>query len=83
VQLCDRFIGDVSRGKLIKPIKFQKEALNGDNSIMTDNYGLQAVYKYHVLKKLPPILIIHLKRYQYNIVSGRFEKINDRYAYEE
>jgi len=30
---------------------------------------------------LPPILIINLKRYQYNIETESFEKIKDKYAF--
>jgi ubiquitin carboxyl-terminal hydrolase 7 len=41
------------------------ELLEGENSYNHDELGKQEAVKYHLFKKLPPILLINLKRYRY------------------
>jgi ubiquitin carboxyl-terminal hydrolase 7 len=60
-----------------------KEILDGDNCIQTDEFGKQAAYKYHIFTSLPPVLFLNLKRYRYDMSKMAFEKINDRFEYQD
>lgn len=59
-----------------------KDELVGENAYDHDEYGKQDAYKYHVFSRLPAVLILNLKRYSYNVNKGGFDKVNDKFVYE-
>ena len=51
------------------------EELNGNNQYQTDKYGKQDAIKKTVFSALPKILIIQLKRFEYNIEHKQMDKV--------
>ena len=51
------------------------EELNGNNQYQTDKYGKQDAIKKTVFSSLPKILIIQLKRFEYNIEHKQMDKV--------
>ena len=58
-----------------------EDTLDGDNQYSTDDYGKQDAVKGMRFEVLPPILQLHLKRFQYDYQTGAFNKINDRFEF--
>ena len=54
------------------------ETLEGKNQYMTEGHGLQDAKKGVILKTLPPVLFLHLRRFDFDMVSLRNYKVNDR-----
>jgi ubiquitin carboxyl-terminal hydrolase 7 len=57
------------------------ELLDGDNQYRTDDFGLQDALMGLEFVELPPILQLHLGRFQYNYDTDALEKINDRFEF--
>eukprot|EP00755_Sulcionema_specki_P005530 Sspe_Gene.33002::Locus_16150_Transcript_1_1_Confidence_1.000_Length_2446::g.33002::m.33002/K11838/USP7, UBP15; ubiquitin carboxyl-terminal hydrolase 7 len=54
------------------------ETLSGDNAYHVPSHGPQTVDRRTIFTKLPPVLMLHLKRFQFNMTTGRQSKINDQ-----
>ncbi|OLY81131.1 Ubiquitin carboxyl-terminal hydrolase 21 [Smittium mucronatum] len=59
----------------------QVETLDGDNKYMAEGYGLQAAKKGVIFESFPPVLQLHLKRFEYDFTYDNMVKINDRHEY--
>jgi ubiquitin carboxyl-terminal hydrolase 7 len=59
----------------------QIETLEGDNQYNSDEFGLQNARKGVKLKSLPPVLMFHLKRFEFDIETYQQYKINDKYEF--
>lgn len=44
-------------------------------------HGRQDAKKGVRFKRFPPVLTIHLKRFEYDMVTGNMVKVNDRFAF--
>ncbi|CAG8773020.1 10712_t:CDS:10, partial [Cetraspora pellucida] len=62
-------------------MKFMQENLEGDNMYNAEGYGLQAAKKSTIFESFPPVLHIHLNRFEYDVQNNTMVKINDRYEY--
>ncbi|ORX62673.1 cysteine proteinase [Hesseltinella vesiculosa] len=58
-----------------------EEVLEGDNKYMAEGYGLQDAKKGVIFESFPPVLHLQLKRFEYNIMTDRMVKINDRHEF--
>lgn len=59
-----------------------KERLDGDNKYYAgEKFGLQAAEKFVMFESLPPILHIHLARYDFDYQTMVSRKINDRFEF--
>ena len=54
------------------------ETLDGDNKYDAGEYGLQDARKGVSFRKFPPVLHLHLLRFQYDPQTDTNYKINDR-----
>mmetsp|Transcript_31511 Transcript_31511/g.77222 ORF Transcript_31511/g.77222 Transcript_31511/m.77222 type:complete len:1170 (-) Transcript_31511:337-3846(-) len=61
----------------------EKENLDGDNKYMAEGHGLQDAEKGCTFQKLPPILHLHLKRFEYDPLRDANVKVNDRFEFDE
>lgn len=59
------------------------EMLNGDNKYDAGEHGLQDAKKGVIFRRFPPVLHLHLLRFQYDPETDTNYKINDRYAFPE
>ncbi|XP_055383712.1 ubiquitin carboxyl-terminal hydrolase 7-like [Condylostylus longicornis] len=59
------------------------EILDGENKYFADNYGLQEAEKGLIFKSLPPVLHLHLMRFQYDPLSDSCIKFNDYFEFYE
>lgn len=59
------------------------EMLDGDNKYDAGEHGLQDAKKGVIFRHLPPVLHLHLLRFQYDPVTDSNYKINDRYTFPE
>lgn len=59
------------------------EALIGENQYQTESNGKQDAIKGSIFKKLPPVLLLHLKRFNFNMETLQNEKILSRYEFPE
>jgi hypothetical protein len=57
------------------------EILNGNNQYDAEGFGKQDARKGLKFIKLPNVLILQLKRFEYNPTTFELEKINDRFEY--
>lgn len=57
------------------------EEMIGNNRYLAGVHGLQDAVKTTKFKKLPKILMIQLKRFEYNCKTQKTEKINDKFRY--
>ncbi|XP_065899368.1 ubiquitin carboxyl-terminal hydrolase 7-like isoform X2 [Dysidea avara] len=57
------------------------ETLEGENKYDAGQYGLQEAKKGVIFVKFPPVLHLHLMRFQYDPVTDTNVKINDRYEF--
>lgn len=61
----------------------QTETLDGDNKYDAGSYGLQDAEKGIIFEKFPPVLHLHLMRFQYDPVTDASVKFNDRCEFPE
>jgi len=61
----------------------QTETLDGDNKYDAGTYGLQDAEKGIVFEKFPPVLHLHLMRFQYDPNTDSSVKFNDRCEFPE
>ncbi|OAQ27058.1 hypothetical protein K457DRAFT_1805530 [Linnemannia elongata AG-77] len=59
------------------------ETLDGDNQYYAEGHGLQDAKKGVTFESLPPVLHLHLKRFEYSPERQAMVKINDRHEYPE
>eukprot|EP00794_Sanderia_malayensis_P008888 gene8888-9838_t len=59
------------------------ENLEGDNKYDAGDFGMQDAKKGVIFKRFPPVLHLHLLRFQYDPVTDSNYKINDRYEFPE
>ncbi|KAA8498654.1 Ubiquitin carboxyl-terminal hydrolase 13 [Porphyridium purpureum] len=58
------------------------EMMDGDNKYRADGYAeLQKARKGVTFKRLPPVLQLHLKRFEYDFMRDMMVKINDRFEF--
>ncbi|XP_055829915.1 ubiquitin C-terminal hydrolase 13-like [Solanum dulcamara] len=57
------------------------DCLDGDNKYEAEQYGLQDARKGVLFIDFPPVLQLHLKRFEYDSMRDRMIKINDRYEF--
>lgn len=57
------------------------ESLEGDNRYSTEQYGLQDAECHVKFSKLPPVLHLHLKRFEFNTTTYAMEKVNSRFEF--
>jgi ubiquitin carboxyl-terminal hydrolase 7 len=58
------------------------EHLTGENIYKCEEYGEQPAIKGVKFLTLPPVLMLHLKRFQFDYRTGRDQKINNRYTFQ-
>eukprot|EP00826_Nyctotherus_ovalis_P065749 TRINITY_DN9673_c0_g1_i25.p1 TRINITY_DN9673_c0_g1~~TRINITY_DN9673_c0_g1_i25.p1 ORF type:complete len:901 (-),score=204.71 TRINITY_DN9673_c0_g1_i25:211-2913(-) len=58
-----------------------KEEMSGENSYLTEGKGLQKAYKTTKIASFPPVLFLHLKRFEYK--DTIMDKIHDRFEFGE
>ena len=56
--------------------------MNGNNKYDAGEHGLQVAEKGVIFASFPPVLHLHLMRFQYDTVKVRSSKINDRLVFE-
>ena len=54
------------------------ETLEGDNKYDAGEFGLQEAEKGVIFQNFPPVLHLHLMRFQYDPITDSNVKINDR-----
>lgn len=59
------------------------ETLDGDNKYDAGEHGLQDAKKGVTFRRFPPVLHLHLLRFQYDPQTDTNYKINDKYAFPE
>ncbi|XP_018020606.1 ubiquitin carboxyl-terminal hydrolase 7 [Hyalella azteca] len=59
------------------------ETLEGDNKYDAGEHGLQEAEKGVIFQSFPPVLHLHLMRFQYDPLTDSNVKINDRYEFPE
>lgn len=59
------------------------EILNGDNKYDAGEYGLQDAEKGVIFESFPPVLHLHLMRFQYDPITDCCVKFNDRFEFYE
>jgi ubiquitin carboxyl-terminal hydrolase 7 len=57
------------------------EVLEGENQYRTDDFGFQDALMGVEFLELPPVLQLHLGRFQYNFETDALETINNRFAF--
>ena len=57
------------------------ETLDGENQYAADQYGKQDAEKGVVFESFPPVLTIHLKRFDFDLNTMNFTKIHDYYEF--
>ncbi|PWA90491.1 ubiquitin-specific protease 13 [Artemisia annua] len=57
------------------------ERLEGDNKYHAEQHGLQDAEKGVLFTDFPPVLQLHLKRFEYDYMQNAMVKINDRYEF--
>ncbi|XP_051113564.1 ubiquitin C-terminal hydrolase 12-like isoform X2 [Andrographis paniculata] len=57
------------------------EYLDNDNKYHAEHFGLQDARKGILFMDFPPVLQLHLKRFEYDVDRGIMVKINDRYEF--
>eukprot|EP01026_Neomeris_dumetosa_P018798 TRINITY_DN1741_c0_g2_i4.p1 TRINITY_DN1741_c0_g2~~TRINITY_DN1741_c0_g2_i4.p1 ORF type:complete len:934 (-),score=143.44 TRINITY_DN1741_c0_g2_i4:362-2860(-) len=59
------------------------ETLEGENQYMAEGYGMQDARKGVFFESLPPVLQLHLKRFEYDYQKDILCKINEKYEFFE
>lgn len=57
------------------------ERLDGDNKYQAEGHGLQDAKKGNLFTDFPPVLQLHLKRFEYDFMRDSMVKINDHYEF--
>ena len=60
---------------------FASEVLDGDNRYSAPGEGLQTAVRKSVIKSAPPVLMLHLKRFDFDLRLQKQTKVNDRQEY--
>lgn len=60
----------------------EPEILSGENQYRADHYGLQDAQKGTMFVRFPPVLMIHLKRFEYSMMGG-LNKISQSFAFDD
>eukprot|EP01061_Rhynchopus_euleeides_P021647 TRINITY_DN35318_c0_g1_i1.p1 TRINITY_DN35318_c0_g1~~TRINITY_DN35318_c0_g1_i1.p1 ORF type:complete len:1206 (+),score=373.31 TRINITY_DN35318_c0_g1_i1:97-3714(+) len=60
---------------------FAPEVLDGDNRYSAPGEGLQRAIRKSIIKKAPPVLMLHLKRFDFDLRLQKQTKVNDRQEY--
>lgn len=60
-----------------------RETLDGDNKYDAGEHGLQDAEKGVIFSSFPPVLHLHLMRFNYDPISGCTVKFNDRFEFYE
>ena len=59
----------------------KEELLDGENQYESEQYGKQDAKKGVHFKKLPPVLELHLRRFEYDINTDAMAKVNERFEF--
>lgn len=59
----------------------EEETLEGENQYHAEGYGMQDAKKGTIFMKFPNVLMLHLKRFEYDFLRDLMYKINDRYEF--
>ena len=59
----------------------EKEVLDGDDKYEVEGHGKEKAIKSTTFSKFPPVLILQLKRFEYNPKLGSMEKVNDHFEF--
>ncbi|EWC45003.1 hypothetical protein DRE_06283 [Drechslerella stenobrocha 248] len=59
------------------------ETLEGENKYFAEGHGLQDAKKGVIFESFPPILHVHLKRFDYDFMRDAITKVNDLYEFPE
>ena len=59
----------------------KEEVLDGENQYHSDKYGKQDAKKGVLFKSLPPVLALHLRRFEYDFQTDAMAKINERFEF--
>jgi ubiquitin carboxyl-terminal hydrolase 7 len=57
------------------------ETLDGDNKYKSDKYGLQTAKKGILFDSFPPVLHLHLKRFEYDFERDQYVKVYDKFFF--
>lgn len=57
------------------------DELVGDNKYDAEQHGMQDAIKYTKLESTPPVLFLHLKRFDFDLQALQQVKINDRFEF--
>jgi len=59
----------------------KEETLDGDNQYHSERFGKQDAKKGVAFKNLPPVLELHLRRFEYDFNTDAMAKINERFEF--
>ena len=59
----------------------KEEILDGENQYHSERYGKQDAKKGVDFKSLPPVLELHLRRFEYDFTTDAMAKINERFEF--
>jgi ubiquitin carboxyl-terminal hydrolase 7 len=59
----------------------KEELLDGDNQYHSERFGKQDAKKGVKFKSLPPVLELHLRRFEYDFTTDAMAKINERFEF--
>jgi len=59
----------------------EEEVMDGENMYAAEGHGLQIARKGTRFLRLPPVMQLHLRRFEYDFASDTAHKVNDRYAF--
>eukprot|EP00003_Mantamonas_plastica_P012326 TRINITY_DN2224_c0_g1_i30.p1 TRINITY_DN2224_c0_g1~~TRINITY_DN2224_c0_g1_i30.p1 ORF type:complete len:1001 (-),score=396.75 TRINITY_DN2224_c0_g1_i30:177-3179(-) len=59
----------------------EAETMDGENQYRAEGHGLQDAKRGCAFLKFPPVLMIHLKRFEYDFEHDAMIKVNDKYAF--
>ncbi|KAF3138571.1 hypothetical protein TWF703_004619 [Orbilia oligospora] len=59
------------------------ETLEGENKYFAEGHGLQDAKKGVIFESFPPVLHVHLKRFDYDFMRDAITKVNDLYEFPE
>jgi ubiquitin carboxyl-terminal hydrolase 7 len=60
----------------------EPEKMDGDNMYKTESHGLQPAQKGILFDSFPPVLHLHLKRFEYDYVKQQYIKVNDKFIFQ-
>jgi len=59
----------------------KEETLEGDNQYQSERFGKQDAKKGVSFKSLPPVLELHLRRFEYDFTTDAMAKVNERFEF--